>query len=156
MTPAEINQRNKDFWAVQIALAEERMADEVLRTFAFREMESEAQRGTPLYCRKTPEQALADAAALKSSLNTQKARQAAKARRIDALQELIEGEVQLNPRITWKQLLRQLPEAAERAGVSPSVAGNKIEFVHRGQCREAPISGLKDRLSRARRNQNSR
>src|ERR1700761_9616548 len=92
-TPAEINQRNRDFWAVQIVLAEQRMADELLRTFAFREMEFETQRGTPLYCRKTPKQALADAAALKSSLNTHKARRAATARRTDTLQKLIECEV---------------------------------------------------------------
>lgn len=71
--------------------------------------------------------------------------------RPDVLQQLIVESVEKNPAITWKELLRELEQHEHDGGVITSITDDVIEWVEPdGPVRSAKISGLKDRLGRAR------
>lgn len=78
--------------------------------------------------------------------------------RQDGLQQLIVEIVGSNPAITEKELLREL-ESRQNLGVILTVTERDIEFVTKargedwanGKIESAPISGIKDRLTRAKR-----
>jgi hypothetical protein len=156
VTPAEINRRNEAFWAVQRALAETRVADEVLRSHAISQIYDEVTRSVPIYFQRSFEHILDIAATLKQSVQRKQACRAATANRTDALGKLIEEALQQNPRITWKQLYRQLQAGCRESEVVLGVGDTVIEYMNGGRVRKALVSGLKDRLSRVRRRLNSR
>ncbi len=79
-----------------------------------------------------------------------------KAAKPDALQRLIIDLVRARPKITERELQRELEAAHDRRQVVDDIADGKIFFPKTGALKEAPISGLKDRLSRAKRKLNSR
>lgn len=108
LTPAEINQRNAQFWAEQEPLFSERMADEKLLEIAMRDMAFESARDIPLKQQKSLEQALADAADAKIAILTELARKGGRAAKIDALQELIETIVGEDPEISERALWYRL------------------------------------------------
>lgn len=69
--------------------------------------------------------------------------------RIDSLQELIIKIVAKKPDINEKALLIEI-EKKRGCGVINDVDDDVIYFNHKGEEKDAPISGLKDRLSRAK------
>jgi hypothetical protein len=76
--------------------------------------------------------------------------------RSDALQELIIKIMIDDPGITQEGLSAALERRA-RQGVIEGIADNRIEFTGKnGRVHDAPVSGLKDRMSRARKKLRSR
>lgn len=156
----ELNRLNREFWLKENELREKQMSDEPLREVAERDMRSENVRGVPIKSQKPLEQALADAAEAKNIFQREFSRKGGCAPRCDALQSLIQEIVVENPRITQGQLLREL-KCARWAGTIPSVDEESevkadeprmIHFVDdNGTPKTAPVSGLKDRLYRAKR-----
>ena len=69
-TPATINQRNTEFWNVQIPLMEQRTADSSLLEQAISDLDSESLRAVPIYNRMTFETALEQAVQAKERFHT--------------------------------------------------------------------------------------
>jgi hypothetical protein len=156
MTIKEINQLNMEFWADQDALLKERMADAAIRVTALEAMEAETLKGLPLYYQKSIYEALADADRARRRFMSQHARKGGLAGKTDTLQELIERIVERNSPITLRALEAQL---REHRGIEPIQDFSKgtISFTkHDGRTKDAALSGLKDRLSRAKKKIGSR
>ena len=160
LTTKDLNEQNRRFWQIQSDLLEKRMSDELLFDIATMDMRSETHRQIPIYSQKTLEQALADAEKVKNAFQSDFSRKGGSAHRCDALQSLIETIVVENPKITQGQLLRELRR--DRAvGIVTSIdeesdtladEAKEINFVNEdGTPKTASVSGLKDRLSRAKR-----
>jgi hypothetical protein len=150
-----LNEQNAEFWHEQSVVRERRLADPTLAELAKRTVCSEAGKGLPIRWHTSFDEALAAAETTKATVLSELARKARKARKADALQQLIRDIVEQHPRIAEPQLLHML--AGERgAGVVTSIDGPKkaVREIHftddNGRKRESPVSGLKDRLSRAR------
>ena len=159
LTIEDLNEENRRFWRTQSELFDKRMSDEPLNRIAAMDLYSETLRQVPIYSQKSLEQALADAEKSKSTWQTAFSRKGGSTPRCDALQGLIEEIVRENPKITQGQLLRKLKGArgagtvvtGEKVDRVPD-AGKWIHFVDEdGKPKKAPVSGLKDRLSRAKR-----
>jgi hypothetical protein len=77
------------------------------------------------------------------------------AKKTDRLQALILGAVRRKPSITKQQLLWHL-ESLKHHGVVEDIADGIIHFTnHGGRAKEALVSGLEDRLWRAKKALNS-
>ena len=147
---AELNRKNHDFWNKQHDLTGERISDPAIVATAIEDAISAQLRGEPVHTQKTFEVALANAEAAKRRFSSQRGQIAGKARKTELLRTLIEDAVRSNPQINEAELHRELEN-----GSGP---GWPIEFSTRfisiclpdGRIREVPISGLKDRLSRAK------
>jgi hypothetical protein len=110
----------------------------------------------PLRHRATLERALEDAERIGQRFLLQQARKGGRAAKTDALQSLIERIVARRPSISAEQLLEALRDHERIRPIQDIVAG-VIEFTdHNGASKSAPISGLKDRLSRAKKKIRSR
>lgn len=159
LTIAEINQENKLFWSEQMALTEQLLSNPSLVQAAWEELDFEVARGIPLKQRKTLEKALVDVARIQSVFQTDLSRKGGKAAKRDRLQVLIEAIVAKEPGITERQLWHRLrAEIGNGVIVSidldaPASEGHtrRIHFLASdGKVKTAPVSGLKDRLSRAK------
>jgi hypothetical protein len=152
---AELNQKNKEFWRDQQIEMVRRMADDTIREWAFEVMQGELLRLPGKY--QTPiELALADSERAKCLFLRQQARAGGKARKTDSLNELIGEIVQLRPAITALELLESL-RSRQGEGTIQDIEENTIWFTTRdGRSKPASISGLKDRLSRVKRDLRSR
>ena len=156
ITNAEINRLNEEFWAVQKPLLERRMADPDLRELAIADMNNEINRRVPLYSQKSIYQAYEEAESARRRFITQQARKAGSAKKQDALQGLILTFVKAKHSITAGELKEKL---LAHTGIPPiqDICGGKIFFTnHNGNTEVAALSGLKDRLSRAKREIRSR
>lgn len=159
LTAQDLNEQNRRFWSIQSELLDKRMSDELLYTIATMDVCSETLRQVPIYSQKSLEQALADAEKIKSACQTAFSRKGGSTPRCDALQGLIEEIVREKMKITQGQLLRELKGARGAGTVIPDEkvdrvpdSGNWIHFVdEKGKPKQASTSGLKDRLSRAKR-----
>jgi hypothetical protein len=169
-----INKRNREFWAERRALLAKRMADDVLRDIAFDTLADEVVRQVPLYFRKTVEKALEDAESAQKRFLSARARKAGRAAKPDPLKQLIEQIVERHPDINARKLLEELrrhsggpviDEVAKKriyyrikaARVAPAGQnGNAGIDRARVTSASAPISGLKHRLTRARKKINTR
>ena len=151
-----INRRNKEFWQNQKNLMERRMADHAIREYAFEVISGELRKNLPMYYQTPLEQALADAERVKRRFLSEQARAGGKVIKADALNERIGQIVKRRPSVTSDDLLEMLRE--ERGlGVIEDVEEGKIFFTTgNGRSKSAKISGLKDRLSRAKRPLRSR
>jgi hypothetical protein len=152
----EINQMNAEFWAAQKVLLRERMADEAIRQTAFEAIATETVKGLPLFYQKSIYEALADADRARKRFMSQHARRGGLAGKTDVLQDLIEQIVRRNPAITVRALEARL---SEHQGIEPiqDFSDGTISFTNRGdRTKYAALSGLKDRLSRAKRKVGSR
>ena len=156
MTLKEINQSNAEFWAAQGALLKERMADEAIRETAFEAMATETRKGLPLFYQKSIYEALADADCSRKRFMSQHARKGGLARKTDVLQELIEQIVRRNLAITVRALESQLREHQEIEPIQDFSNGTISFTNHDGRTKYAELSGLKDRLSRAKKKVGSR
>ena len=149
-TLKQINQANRGFWNKQRELLAQRLADDVLRETAFETMQSEQTRGLPVRHQISLYQALDDTDRIGRRSLTRLSRKGGKARKTDALQELIVQIAQRHPSITARELLSKLKS---QQGIEPimEVEDSIIGFNNRnGKYKEANITGLKDRLSRAK------
>lgn len=135
------------------------MSNEALYGIAKHYMYSETIRGVPIGAQTTLEQALADAEHSKQLVQRDFSRKGGKAPKSDALQDQILRRARRNPRITQEQLKEWLnSEVGEGVistidGESDVLAGDtrKIHFTDTdGREKTASLSGLKDRLCRAK------
>ncbi|HET9282336.1 MAG TPA: hypothetical protein VFR24_10280 [Candidatus Angelobacter sp.] len=160
-TLKEVNEWNRQFWSDLSDSIERWMADPEVLKLAMEDIESESVRRVPLYNQKSFAQALERAANTKTGI----LKGAAKSFQIDfskkggsapkpsALQKLILEIVQRKQSITEPELLREL-ETRKLQGIITDIdyGLNLIEFQNNNdqQLKRASISGLKDRLSRAK------
>jgi len=172
ITPAELNEIYAKFWEVESKKAEQRMNDPVVRDIALERVQSDLKRYIPGKYQITLEAALEEAEKFKRHFS----RRGGRADKTDALQDFITAVLRVEPNITVTQLLDKLKLAARPGGPIEEVTEKDISFVEprdkeralqkreedatrkgRGGraplesvSRSAPISGLKDRLSRVR------
>ena len=158
-TAATLNERNARFWAEQKILLEQRISDPGLYDLAKRDMDFEAARGVPVKQLKTLEQALADAAYGKAMFHSQLSIKGGRAPKSDSLQELIQNCAHENPKISQRELWHRLKKEIGKGIIvsidaeSPCEDGSvrKIHFMSSdGKVKTALVSGLKNRLSRAK------
>ena len=162
----KFNQRNRDFWADQRTLMDRRMADLAILETAVESVESENKRQVAIRSQKSFEEALLDAERAKQRFIRQQARSGGKAAKADSLQRIIADVVRQNPEIAVTQLLLELRKH-QGDGIIDEVDATRIYFRQTGRAAmsgggevvgmkvisaSAPISGLKHRLTRARRN----
>jgi hypothetical protein len=159
-TLREINERNRQFWSEQSILMEQRMADEDIVRVAMNDIQSECARQVPVYNQKSFEEALEIAADAKArfqrstakSFQTAFSKKGGAAPKRDALQDLILQIARTNRNIAKTELLAKL----EKSTPGPVVIdidyeAGSIDFHNKNdRHKSARISGLKDRLSRAK------
>lgn len=160
----EFNRRNREFWAHQKILMGRRMADRAILETAVESVESEAKRQIAIRSQKSFEEALQDAERAKQRFIGQQARLGGKAAKADSLQKIITDIVRQSPEIAVTQLLLELRKH-QGGGIIDEVDGTRIYFRQTGTVAmsgggkvvgmkvisaSAPISGLKHRLTRAR------
>jgi len=141
------------------------MSDDAIFNLAMKDMRSEIARAVPVRSQKSFEQALEDAEGARSIVQSAFSRRGGKMPKSDALQDLIREVAFWDPGITVRQLLRELMRR-QGEGVVVSIEGKcqtlagegrRIHFEdHNGTSKTAPVSGLKDRLSRAKKKITSR
>ncbi len=155
----EANERNREFWLEQSGLREQRVADEDVFCVAMNDLRSEVSRHVSSYSQKSFEKALEIAADSKvrfernaaKSFQSAFSRKGGRAPKTDALQKLILETAGKNPSITEKDLLADF----ENRKLGPVIVDidyelGTIDFNNDGQTKSARISGLKDRLFRAK------
>ena len=151
-----MNQHHSEFWAVEMRKLERRVADAQLVALATEDMASETVRGIPMYYRKTMERAYEDAERRRAAIRREDGSQGGRPPSGDALQHLIEEIVAGRPTISALALLARLGDL-QHQGVIEDIDDGRVWFVDaRGAGSSASISGLKDRLTRARKSVNSR
>lgn len=121
-----------------------------LRGAALRMVLSELRRGVNVRSQLSLYEALEEAHLMGVDSHTEQARKGGRAKKTDALSQLIQSIVERNPRITVAQLAEQL-KAQQGLGIIADIDGTTITFDRaNGSLKEASVSGLKDRLSRAK------
>ena len=156
---AAINRRNQQFFIEQAALLYRRAQDTALTINALRELDSARDMGVPIKYWKSFERGLAEAELARDIVFKVSGRKGGRPLGSDALQRVIVTIVSRRQEIKVHQLLKQLRKMAE--GDDPVILGvdkesalcageiPKILFCDGGE-KTAPISGLKDRLYRAK------
>lgn len=149
--PAEINRQNAEFWAKQQARTEELMANPELADAAYKEIQDEQLRKVPVYWQRPLERVLEKLVALGAKLQSAQARKSRRLRGPDPLTEHIEAIVRRRPNITEEGLFDALEAEAGISELIVEIDGKSIIYENRhGHLKKASISGLKDRLSRAK------
>jgi hypothetical protein len=179
LTLKNLNRLNKRFWRKECKSRDRRISDPAIYASAIASMDSEYVRGIPLKNRMTLELALARAeedkirfqqaepereAAERAALSAF-SQKGGKAPRENALNGLIQKLAPKVPKITVRQLLRQL-ELQVGQGTIVSIESEsqvlegdvrKIHYVDKdGKPKTASVAGLKDRLARVKQKINSR
>lgn len=170
-TLKQMNELNRAFWDKQNKLTKERVGDPVLVQMLNRELQSYSTGMIPARYQKSVDQILEEAAenkrlainyselSIRQDAVREQARKAGRSKRSDALQQLIVTIVQTEPEITATQLLDRLQEFPRPDPVD-DVDLDEGKICYRNgpgkALKSAPISGLKDRLSRAKKFLNSR
>jgi hypothetical protein len=150
ITPKELNEINHRYWAREHARLIEQLGDDALRDGAFELMNGELRRRVPARSQLSMYDAFTEADAMRRRFSTAHARKGGKAPKADALQLHIVSLVERQPSITCRELERQL---RNYAGIPPieDVEDDKIWFTnHNRVSNSAPMTGLKDRLTRAK------
>jgi hypothetical protein len=166
----EFNRRNHEFWVREGALMERRMADPAVLETAVETIAYETTRHVPIQNQMSFEKALEHAENAKRRFIRELARTGGKAEKTDSLQELIIEIVRSDPGISLRQLLEAL-RRHERGSIIDEI---DVTHIHYRTClngkkaavsgdseqsetrrkkerpASAPISGLKHRLTRAR------
>lgn len=156
LTFEDINNRNRKFWEIQTELLLERVSDPVLFEIAAREMDSDQRRAVPIGYRKTLETLLEGAERIGrlfyKRFQTEFSRKGGRAPKPDALTKRMMELVARNPTVTESQVLKRVKEDHEF-----EVGEEDIVFLGRnGVEKSVPISGLKHRLSRIKKQTRSR
>jgi hypothetical protein len=155
-----INEQKRRFWSQQSELRELQMSNDAVVKIATNDVRSEAERRLPVAWHKTFEQALADAESAQRIAQEHFSRRGGKLSKRDSLQKLILRIVGKNPTITTVELLRELRKH-DGLGTIYSIDGKSPLLNGKGRMihyfddslqkeKTAPLSGLKDRLSRAK------
>jgi hypothetical protein len=157
---ANINQWNRLFWVEQSELLDRRIQDAALRQIAMDDLKSEEAMRVPVRNRKTLEHALAQAEKSRSIFQRAFSRKGGKAAKTDALQCWIMKTVRADKRISSGRLLLKIRKMAKeghpvvfRVDRKSGLLDDQAEHIHfrdNGRDRTSPVSGLKDRLSRAK------
>jgi hypothetical protein len=166
ITAAEMNRRNKEFWEAERLLLERGMADPLIRTVALDMMATDVKMHIPLRHQKSHYSAIHEAeriigTVMESEKGVQRfasrlASKGGRAKKTDLLRRWIEDAVREQPRITEPQLRQRLIRE-QRVAPIQEVTQNRVYFdTPSGGSKWCPLSGLKDRLSRAKRKINSR
>jgi hypothetical protein len=164
-----MNAWNKRFWAKQARLTRQRITDPICYAAAKRDMDSEAIR-VAIRERKSLEQALSDAQETvreaeklvrRNVINAERerrrniSRSGGLAPKPDPLQILIQQLVREMPTINRRGLWFRLKDELGR-GIIVAIDRKEIRFLTpRCGLKTAPVSGLKDRLHRAKREKDS-
>jgi hypothetical protein len=161
----QLNAEMKSFWQQQSELANRRLRIDSIRETALEQLRTEQTRGVPVSRQTTLEQALASAEKLelkyaerfRSVALEEQARKGGKAAKSDALNRIISEAVRARPKLSEEELLRYLQQL-EGAGVVVEINNEYVSFVNYsdGRTKDASMSGLKHRLSRAKKNNRSR
>ena len=155
-TARDINKINRVFWDRQNTLMEQRMADDAVRQVAFAQVESECLRGVPINRQVSLVAALEEAETNRGTFLSQFAKKGGKAEKPDVLQELIIEYARTVPTITERELREKLTRERHPDVIS-DIEDGEIDFNDRdGRSKSALVSGLKDRLSRAKKKVRSR
>ena len=150
-TPFELAETYRAFWAEEQAAAERRMEDRAVLELALSSMAAETQRQLPIRWQVSIYDALREAETAKSGILFEQSRRAGSADKTDALQAFIIDAVRANRSITLAQLLDRLRQQRQPGGWLEDIDQETIWFLDgkRGS-KSASVSGLKDRLCRAR------
>ena len=159
LTLRQLSELHCSFWEEQNASRERRLADEAVQETAFARLSDEQKRGVPVRYQAPLEKLLADAEADKKRFLCQQARKGGQSKKSDTLQQAIVELVRSDPAITAAGLKLMLtrdrfPELVldvDDETITFAPDGSKD-----GRLKDAPISGLKDRLSRAKKALDSR
>ncbi|MGD0421084.1 MAG: hypothetical protein ABSA68_16125 [Xanthobacteraceae bacterium] len=157
LTPTlkEFSESHQRFWEDQHLLLTQRMADVAVREAAFGAMRAEQVRGLPVYYQSSIYKALEDAERVRTRSLAEHSRKGGNAKKTDALQGLIESVAEKRPLITVKELEREL-RARQNIEIIEDIDDRVICFANGDKLKEAKLSGLKDRLSRAKKKLQSR
>jgi hypothetical protein len=156
MTLKEINRSNVEFWADQDALLKERMADRAVLDTAIEEIAAEARKGIAPFSQSSIYEALANAERVGRRFISQFARKGGRAGKTDRLQTLIEEIVQGQPNISVRELEAKLTQC-QSIDPMQEIARGIIFFTDaHDRTKRCKLSGLKDRLSRAKKKVGSR
>ena len=165
---AQINERNRQFWKEQNNLRDTRISDTAIFRTAMHDLESEQLRQIPVYFRESLEKPLEDSARAKQrcdeqskgQFQTEFSRKGGKAPKTDALQRWIRDIVRAEPNMNTRQLLFKIRSLAKSGDSIFNQVDRKsdgsvgqhelIHFGDGGEDKTAPVSGLKDRLFRAK------
>jgi hypothetical protein len=155
---AQINERNREFWKAESARAGLRITDPDILRWATADVRREETRFLSVQYRKSFEQALQDAEAslddpvLLKRTHRQLSRRGGASRKGDALQGVILDAVHKRPAMTARELLQHLQSLQGVRQVIDDIDEGTIYFKSRdGHSKQASVSGLKDRLWRAKR-----
>jgi hypothetical protein len=141
----EINHINQRFWRDQRVSMDERLANDAICETAI-----EAMQGIALPDLNSIYEALEYAERVGRRFLAWQARKGGYAPKADALQGVIDKIVTRRPSITLRELTRQMKL---HQGIPPiqDIDDGSIWFTNRdGSTKKAPLTGLKDRLSRAK------
>jgi hypothetical protein len=159
-TIREINARARAFWKEQNELMKRRLGDPVLLQLVKDELASYKTWPVPFPYQKSFEAMLENAERAKQRVLAYQGQKGGQAKKPDALQELIISLLRRRPSMTVSRLLEAL-EREPRGSTIIDIAEELISFTQpdgtpEGRMKQAALSGLKDRLSRARKKLNSR
>lgn len=157
----EINQKNSAFWANQNKRLSEQMADSDISNDANRLLNSEDARGVSIYSKLTFENAHEIAEQQIKKTLSRFGNKGRTARGPDRLTELIESIVSRKPDISIDEMKGRL-QSSVGGGVITRISSGVPEDAeiyyldHKRREISASLSGLKDRLSRAKKSFRSR
>ena len=157
LTLAKINQRNEQFWLEQSELLNKRIQDPALCEIAMSDLSAEEARMVPVRNRQSLEQALAQAEKSRTIFQRSFSAKGEKAAKADGLGSVSLDIVRAEPDINAQGLLYKIRKMTPNGPtVVLKVDRNQIHFEDNGKEKTARVSGLKDRLSRAKKKMLSR
>lgn len=158
ITVTEYSKRLDAFWQEECRLLERRIADPEIRASALSILANEQKRGVAIYYQTPLERALEMVAGPTERTRSEarylalseQGRKGGRAKKQDKLQDFIDELVAKRPRLSERDLLNLLKaDAPTELWVDIDEEG--IHFAPcEGTLKTAPLSGLKDRLSRAK------
>jgi hypothetical protein len=151
ITPAEINEINKEFWRVESPKMEVRMKNPALAAAAMDRIRSDIRRGVPVYHQINLEAALEAAEHHARVMASEFGSRGGRPKKVDLLQEIINRIVTQNPDITCAALEAKLRDMKQPGGPIEDVDEDSLSFLDaKKRPHQVKLSRLKDRLTRAR------
>ena len=144
-----------EFWKRKMPDIERKLQDPILFDEAVRRNEKYCAMQVPARYQCSLEYNVEDAADFRKRILADQASKGGKAPKGDALQGRIESLVARNPYITAKALLNQLHTECPGDLIEEIVDGDIAFKENDGTSKKASITGLKDRLSRAKKKMKS-
>ena len=158
ITPAEINRRNSEFWGKETPETMRLLQMDGWLEGAMAELEEDAERPLSLAQHRGLEKAVRDfnrrlllyQPLIARGIRSEQARVAGSAKKTDRLQEWIVSLMRSDSTLTVPRL-RRLLESEPEDGFIQEITDKEIWFTNwHDRTRRAAISGLKDRISRAK------